>query len=71
MFIISLVLILLVYSRGSNNNQNKKWANLNNSRSNHASSSPALTHEAIVQDPTIAKQMHDRMLYLLGNLTVI
>ncbi|KAK4521231.1 PHO85 cyclin-1 [Mucor velutinosus] len=53
------------------NNSNKKWANNNNSaagtaRNNHASTTTAT---GIEQDATTTKQLHDRMLFLLGNLT--
>jgi hypothetical protein len=59
----------LYKSRGINNNGNKKWGTNNNNtpRNNH---SPTSNNVAFTQDPATAKQMHDRMLYLLGNLTV-
>ncbi|CAO0795801.1 unnamed protein product [Mucor circinelloides] len=44
-----------------NNNSNKKWANNAATRS-HAST-------GIEQDAATTKQLHDRMLFLLGNLT--
>ncbi|KAI9260045.1 hypothetical protein EDC94DRAFT_611568 [Helicostylum pulchrum] len=49
-------------NRGTNNN--KKWLNNNNN-------SPARQQQAdtIVQDQATMKVMHDRMLFLLGNLT--
>lgn len=53
-------------SRGTNNN--KKWLNNNSNNTN----SPARQQQAdtIVQDQVTMKVMHDRMLFLLGNLTV-
>lgn len=55
-------------NRGTNSSSgNKKWGS-GTTRNNY---SPTLNNEDINQDPTVAKQMHDRMLYLLGNLTGI
>ncbi|CAO3626352.1 unnamed protein product [Mucor hiemalis] len=53
-------------NRGTNNG-NKKWGSNNTPRNNNHS--PTLNNDGISQDPDVAKQMHDRMLYLLGNLT--
>ena len=61
----------LFHSR--NNNSNKKWAN-NNNNNNNATASTTRNHHAstagIEQDAATTKQLHDRMLFLLGNLTV-
>lgn len=61
-----------MYSRGTNNNNNnKKWGSNAPSRNNHNSSpTPLNNNDTIVQDPAVVNQMHDRMLFLLGNLTV-
>lgn len=63
-------------NRGTNNSGgNKKWGSNNNNtprnnNNNNSNHSPTLNHDGIItQDPEVAKQMHDRMLYLLGNLT--
>ncbi|KAI9472063.1 MAG: hypothetical protein EXX96DRAFT_622243 [Benjaminiella poitrasii] len=48
----------------NNSNNNRKWANAAAGRT-HA---PATHNGPVMQDPSSTKLMHDRMLFLLGNL---
>ncbi|KAI8636980.1 hypothetical protein BD408DRAFT_396473 [Parasitella parasitica] len=51
-----------------NNSNTKKWSNNNTTARSHASP-PSPAAEPIHQDLAMTKQLHDRMLFLLGNLT--
>ncbi|ORE08394.1 hypothetical protein BCV72DRAFT_90539 [Rhizopus microsporus var. microsporus] len=62
----------LKQQRGNNNNTNnnnvKKWPANNPSQRNNNYNAHSNPSEAIVEDQASAKEMHDRMLFLLGNM---